>query len=174
MPPTRKKLDARAANMEKMNSAIAVIGETFGQTYLTAVAHFRRTDAVHDSCTGKFDGRIPSNADLLLAEAKWDLLLSVGLSDVAMGEIDRCSDLFEAALAGSKEAKHALLVSLGKVVDSSTHFPPLLPSSLVFPCATSVEVVQQRRPRPLARAARLARSRVLPRCAPPPSSPTST
>ena len=113
--PSKKTFDARAANLEKINHAIAVLGETFGQNYLTVMAWFRRNDAVHDSCTAKFDGRLPTNLWSLAGDANCDLLLSIALADLAMGQLDRLVELFEALLAASKDPKHELMMSLGKV-----------------------------------------------------------
>ena len=113
--PSKKKFDARAANLEKINHAIAVLGETFGQNCLTVMAWFRRNDAVHDSCTAKFDGRLPTNLERLAGDVKCDLLVSIALADLAMGQLDRLAELFEVLLASSKDPKHVLLTSLGKV-----------------------------------------------------------
>ena len=131
--PVKTKFNTSAANLETPDSAVSAIGDTFGNAHLTIMAWFLRADAVLNSSTAKLDVSFPSNTLALSEDAQHDFLISVALSDAAMAELERCAREFEALLTASKDPKHVLMPSLGKVTHFFFIFHPRRLSSLPAP-----------------------------------------
>ena len=134
--PVKTKLNASAANLEKPNSAVSAIGDTFGNACLTTMVWFLWADAVLDSSTAELNVRFPGNTPALSEDAQHDFLLSIASSDAATAELTRHAREFEALLAASKDPKHVLTTSLGQVNHLVVFLPTLPPdvfSSLPAP-----------------------------------------